>query len=265
MTFYDNASAVIYIQHVIDSTLSSLQLHNVSVVLDESLPCGKGFTQTCSDASQIHTVIKVCIGIAGLSKEGVNADAIFAAVKTAYHEIRHIYQEMQHVSDTDDRAYKMAICYVARLAVPEYYTDKWNYYHCLKELDAEYYALSEARYAFMLSWGYRIANRQLLDYINNVIKNRVKSGQPWYFIPVNEYKSVREVMRLYNEAIDACINIGRNVGFLNAEVYAGIEHISPGFQQDEFIVRQYLKDKPELRAILEQNTPALKRLDSNFP
>ncbi len=265
MAFSDNNSAVIYIQNVIDSTLQSLQLHDVSVVLDRSLSCGKGFTQTCSDATQIHSVIKVCIGVADLTKQGVNADAIFAAIKTTYHEMRHIYQEMQHVSDIDKRAYKMAICYVARLAVPEFYLDKWNYYHCLKELDAEYYALNAARYAFTLSWGHRIANRQLLDYVNKVISNKIKSGQPWYFIPMYEYKSVRDVMRQYRNAIDTCCKIGRNVGFLDPVTYAGVEHVPAGFQQDEFIVRQYLKDKPDLRAILEQNTPALKRLDSNFP
>ena len=255
-----NLDALEHAKHIISQSLVSLELGNVLVVFDPDLVCGKGHITTSDEVENIHQVVNITIGIKGFSPIGLDTTKMFLLFKTMYHELRHVYQEsVIHSECTDEFAYYMDLAYVCRMMSLEYYRQPWNYRHNIKELDAEYNALQNMRLLFDSIWGIRIADCEILEFINYHKCLHERNPLHGYYIDLDtSYRAVKDVFAAFEREIQQAPYVMRHFPFWkDNQAYDELFALRDGKLQDEWLVRKFFNENPSVAAILRKNTPGL--------
>ena len=249
-----------YIQNVMHDYLHDVK-SNAMVILNPDMACGRGNIVVSDDVHQLHTVESINIGVSELTtNDDCDIFVLFKTLKTIYHELRHVWQEQLLAIDTSQIAYEFGLAYVCRLANERYYKNIWNYYHNIRELDAERYAIKASYESLCNDFDFdNLISSTLLQFIKSKQMNKkIKPDTDYYISLTEKYISVKSIFDAFDFAYSDYKNVPRWCScFDGMSIYDGLSSCEPGLAQDEFIARAFLNSDSENREIILYNTPSL--------
>lgn len=247
---------------IVKDKLTNFSNLPVNINFDTSLKYGNGYLSTFDDVKSLHDITGITIGVKSLNMEVLDFEQIIVFVKTVFHELRHAEQEYMHKTEDSPMMYSMGLTYIACLLYDDYYRDRYNYFHNIKEIDAEYHGLKNA-YDFLSNvFDEKVATESILHFINWHVTLYKNNNDKIYYIDVSKaYDNVSDVWVAFETSIKNSMIVRRNCDFWkNDNYFHCVYDESNGLIQDEMIVKYYFEMYPGNARHIRNNTIALKNL-----
>ena len=256
----DNNKFVDLILGIVRKRLAVLNLSSVDVVV-----CSKCRSYVVYNDDTAHLHDAECLylydhHLMSLSYLGVLSQYKFAV--TIFHELRHIMQSERHKTDISYDYYPYTLAFFTRISCEEYYMNRMNYYHNIKELDAMLYGMEQSYLLFIELYGTKIADAVFFAYINNFRTHNTGAYKYGILDAGHEYAFPDEVFEIYSHEIELCpYRLRECMCFKdNDSLYSKLLFAQDGIQQDELIVRDFLLKHEYMYDDLLKCTPGLKFL-----
>ena len=257
-----NSKLVSLLHDIISDRLTNFGFETKNaIIFDTSLTCGHGYLSTSNTFESLHDVYDIHIGIKDINVEKIDVHQLTLLFKNTFHELQHVKQEFLHKTDDSYEMYSMGLVYISCLLYDAYYKDKYNYFHNIKEIDAEYVGLKNTYDLLCELYGSEIAINQILEFVNHRV-NRYKIHGMSYYIDTNcYYHNVSDVYAEFEKSKMNSMFCKRHCDFWNNnDLFANVCSEINGQRQDELLVRKFFHDNPIDAKQIKKNTIALKYL-----
>lgn len=220
-----------------------------NILLDEHSKIGTG-NVTSTDMN----VDYVSVGIAALSQKDVISDYEFmAGLISIYHENRHV--EQVHLVNESKQGYlePLKYSYYASMCHPGYNSfdeNKFNYFHCPREIEAELYGMFGAYQTCCGLYGRDRADELLINYTNEKVANGVAFVNRKFNF---RYSNVDDIFDDMSDAYGESIygkreyipskdenNLANWCFHKNPGLFAAFNKADEGWQMDKMLASLYL-------------------------
>lgn len=257
----NNYDAVSLLNNIIVSRLTDFCFENTDIIFDDKSECGLACISTSGDIDTLHEIYDVRIGVSNINKSNIDYKQLMLLFKSTFHELAHVKQEFRHLHESSSEMLSMGMVYMTCLLYFPYYKESYNYFHNLKEIDAEYNGLLEAYNLMQDLFGAYMANKCLLEFMRNR-SDRYRLSHKSYYIDVSYYyDNAVDIFNAFKMAKHEAYHTYRHCDFWLGTEFDAVVHESDGFVQDKMLLFDFLSKHPDCKNILKQNTISLKLLD----
>lgn len=257
----NNYDAVSLLNDIIVSRLTDFCFENTDVIFSEHVPCGQACISTSGDIDTLHEIYDINIGIGDINRSNIDYYQLMLLFKSTFHELAHVKQEFRHLYETSDEMLSMGLVYISCLLYFSYYKEPYNYFHNLKEVDAEYNGLLDAYNLMQSLFGNYISDKCLLTFIRHHVDRYRLSHKSYYIDMSHYYDNVFDIFDAFKVSKNVACHSYRYCDFWIGTEFDAVVHESDGFTQDKMLLLNFLDKHPEYKNILKQNTISFKLLD----
>lgn len=218
-----------------------------SVIMDRSLPCGKGSCVVSGKRDSMHNVTEIVIGCRELCHDGCDHGFMFLCTKSVQHEIRHAVQGLalsgaERHGYVDDELLQLLLWRICSFANMGYCRNSWNYHHCFTETDAEFCALKQTYGLFLSALGKYAADRLLFWFMHGKKKYYDSHHDKHYFVPFdNGYDDVGCFFDRFLAMRDQCSRICRVCDMVQDDSLKGrMRECMDGMSQDILVAADFI-------------------------
>lgn len=259
MKVENNKQAIDILYDIVLTTFITYGCDSCHIDFNKELKYGHGYLETSSDFETLHKVSGICIGVGGMDMTVLDLRQLTVLSKTVFHELGHAKQEYRHKNEDSQEMYYMGLTYIACLLYEDYYRDRYNYFHNIKEIDAEFNGIKGAHYFISSITDDLTATKYVVDYINVRVNKYQKNPEKFYYIDVSHrYNNMTDIYKAFAYSIVMSHTCHRHCDFWqNSSEFFDIYNESNGTQQDLLLVERFFNNDVSAARQIKLNTIAL--------